>query len=504
METVSSGIVREDQAPVSSPVTPTPKRRNVAAGAKDDITGDASGVGSQTIAPDKLLQPDVDGCGLSGHADVLHQALAQSQPIPFRMPVSTGHTEDNQDDDPFGDAGLYGTVDATRCEQNTEAIASRDVMEDVASLAQNDTGQAEDSTTNDFVAPVAINQELHELSHELSQESPQDLSQDLPQEQLDKLSQEPSQLHELGHGLSQEQRDEMSQEQSHEQFHEQPCEQPHEDHGANTAASVLASFFTIQKEPEKEETAVVDGNGEDMQTTPLQQLQHQSLTQSSGTPEAQPVSPKGKQTQHAAAEPTRDHDSATSSLGARNGLVIIPIPPNYHKVRNLLWFKKTLCDSQPVPEAQPAPRTPSPKKPPRKAPGTSGARGARASKKTPSKVPAEIDTRSPPLTRSAKKKKVGEESATPAASPPPRATPIKRITLHFKRKPKVETGRDAALETEVEEESDQESSEVSGERGMEHGYFYDKDADELDVDAGDDAYVDAKGDVDAEDEAILL
>lgn len=459
METVSSGIIREDHAPVSSPVTPTPKRRNVVAGAKDDITGDASGVGSQTIAPGKLPQPDVDNCGPSSHAEVLHQALAQSQPIPFRTPVSTGQTGDNQDDDPFGDAGLSGTVDATRCEQITEAIASTDVVDDdVASLAQIDAGQAEDSTTSELVAPVAIDQEPHELSQELSQK----------------------------------------------QFHEQPCEQPHEDHGANTAASIPASFLTIQKEPEKEETAVLDGNGEDMPTTPLQQLQHQSPTQSSGTPKAQPASPKGKQTEHAAAEPTSDNDNAASSLGAGNGLVTIPIPPHYHKVRNLLWFKKTLSDSQPVPEAQPAPRTPSPKKPPRKAPGTSGARGARASKKTPSKVPAEIDTRSPPLTRSAKKKKAGEESATPAASPPPRATPIKRITLHFKRKPKVETDRDAALETEVEEESDQESSEVSGERGMEHGYFYDKDADELDVDAGDDAYVDAEGDVDAEDEAILL
>lgn len=498
MDTVSSGIIREDQAPVSSPVTPTPKRRNVAAGAEDDVIGDAGGVESQTINPDKPLQPVIDTYGSRSHAEVLHQTLAQSQPIPFRIPTSAGQSEDNQDDDPFGDAGLYETVDATRCEQNTEATASTDVVDEgVASLVPIDADQAEESTTNHFVAPVAINHEPHEPSHELSQE--------LPQEQLDKLSQEPSQLHQLGQELSQEQLDEMSQELSQEQFHEQPCEKLHEDHGANTAASILASHFTVQKEPEKEENARLDGSGEDMQTMPLQQLQHQSPTQSSATPEAQPASPKGKQTEHVAAEPASDNDSAAPSLGARNGLVIIPIPPHYHKVRNLLWFKKTLSQSQPMPEAQPAPRTPSPKKPARKAPGTSGARRTRASKKTPSKVPAEIETRSPPLTRSAKKnKKAGEESAIPAASPPPRVTPIKKITLHFKRKPKVEADRDSAQEPVGEDESNHESSEASGERGMEHGYFYDVDADELEADAGDHACAETEGDVDAEEEGILL
>lgn len=485
MDTTSSGIIREDHAPVSSPVTPTPKRRNGAAGAEVNVTGDANGVESQTMAPDKLPQPDVDKCGSSSHAEALHQALAQIQPIPFRIPVSNGQTEDNQDDDPFGGAGLYGNLDATRCEQNIEAIASTDVVdENVASLAQIDAGQAEDSTTNDFVAPVAIDQEPHELSHELSRE------------QLDEISQELSRLHKMSQ--------ELSRELSQEQFHEQPCEQSHEDHGANTAASILATSFTTETEPEKVETAVSEEIGRDMQTTPLPQTHLNSPTQSSGTPHARPASPKGEQVEQAPAESASNDGPAASNLGAPNALVTSPIPSQYGEVGNPHWFKETVTESQPAPEARPAPRTPSPKKPPRKAPVTSGARRTRASKKTPSKVPAEIDTWSPPVTRSAKKRKAEEESAAPAASPPPRVTPIKKITLHFKRKQKVETDCDPAPEPEDEDESNHESLEASGGRVMEHGYFYDVDGDEPDADAGDDAYADAEEDVDVEEEIMLL
>lgn len=486
VDTVSTGIIREDRAPVSSPVTPTPKRRNVAVGAEDDITGDAGGVESQTMTLDKLPQPDVENCGSRSHAEVLHQVLAQSQPISFRISVSNGQTEDNQDDDPFGDAGLYGNLDATRCEQNIEAIASTDVVdENIASLAQIDARQAEDSTPNDFVAPVAIDQEPHELSHEQLDEISQELSR------LDKMSQD---LPRLG---------ELSQEVSQEQFREQPCEQSHEDHSANAAASILATSFTMGTVPDNEETAVSEEIDKDIQTKPRPQTHLNPPTQSSGTPDAQSVSPRGKQVDQSPAEPASNDGSAASSLGAPKDLVTSPIPPHYHEARNLPWFQKTVAESQAAPEAHPAPRTPSPKKPPRKAPGTSAARRTRASKKTPSKVPAEIETWSPPVTRSAKKKKAAEELATLAASPPPRVTPIKKITLHFKRKPKAETDRDPVPEPEGEDESNQECSEASGERGMESGYFHDIDADEVDADVSDDAYADAEESVDAE-EVMLL
>lgn len=141
-------------------------------------------------------------------------------------------------------------------------------------------------------------------------------------------------------------------------------------------------------------------------------------------------------------------------------MVTIPIPSHYHRVRNFLWLQKSIAKVQPAPGGQPAPRTPSPKKPSKKAPGSSAARRTRTSKTTQSKTSysADDDNWSPALTRSAKKRNADalEESDTQEAPAAPRATPIKKITLHFNRKPKVETDGDAAPEPEKEEEEEEE------------------------------------------------
>lgn len=431
-------------------MTPTPKGRNGATGAEDDAAVDATDVESQTITPNRPLQTDFDTYGSASHTEDLRQAQAESQsrdvplPIPFRIPGPTGQPERSQGDDPFSDAGLHEAVDITGVEQETEVTGSMDsVGEDAIDSALVDAGKAEDNAMNELVAPSVIDQGPHE----------------------------------------------------------QPHEQPPEEIGASTAVSVPT---TTETEPVKEETAVLDAFDEDMQTTPLPQVHLQSQSQSRSSPDVQPASPKGKQVEEASAEPARDSDSATPTLNAANGLVTIPIPPHYHKVRNLLWLKKTVAESQP------APRTPSPKKPSKKASGTSGARRTRASKKTPSKAPADADdTWSPPHTRSAKKTaKVASEAATQEASPAPRATPIKRIILHFTRKPKTETDGDAASEPEEEEEeeSNQESSQASGEGGMESGSFHDLGADELGADADEDGDRIGYGDeiADSEDEVMLL
>ena len=108
-----------------------------------------------------------------------------------------------------------------------------------------------------------------------------------------------------------------------------------------------------------------------------------------------------------------------------------------------------------------------------------------------------------PAAAGAKKRKAEEESATRADSPPPRVTPIKKITLHFKRKPKAETDCDPAPESEGEDESNHESLEASGGWGMEHGSSYDIDAEGLDDGAGDDAYAHTKEDVNVEEEEVM-
>lgn len=439
---------------MSSPATPAPKGRHGATGAEDDAIGDASGAESQTITPDRPLQPGFDTYGSGSHTADLHQAHAQSlshdvsRPIPLRLLAPTGQPQGSQDDDPFSDAGFYEAWYVTGVEQETEATyLMDDLSEDAMYSAPIDAGKVKDAAMDDLVAPS-----------------------------------------EIDHG-------------PHEQFREQPFEQPHQEHGAGTAASVPT---TIEPGPVKEETALLEVF-EDMQTTSLPQVHLQPPSQSRSSPDAQPASPKGKQVREAPAVPASDKVSAAPTLDAPKGLVTIPIPPHYHKVRSLLWLKKTIAESQP------APRTPSPKKPAKKAPGTSGARRKRASKKTPSKAPADSDdTWSPPRTRSAKKTanaaRAARSAATQEVSPAPRATPIKRIILHFKRKPKTEDDGDAAPEPEDEEESSLQSSQRSGGVGIDCGSFYDLGADEpgaeADEDEGEDGYVDEGAD--AEEEVMLL
>lgn len=434
----------DESALVSSPVTPTPKGRNLAPGAEDEVTRDASGASSQSKNPYKPPQPDAGTCGSGSHVEDLHQAEAQShspdlsKPIPFHIPPSTGQPKGSQDDDPFSDVRLYGAVHIARGDQRAEATGSTDVVgEDAIYLSPVDAGQAENTATGGFVAP-------------------------------DKIDQEP-------HAQVSEHVYEQTYEQTHEQ--EQPHEQPHEEQGTQDSTNLP---ITTEAELEEKETAVLGAIDDDMQNMPLSQLQHQSPNQSLGTLDAQPASPKGKQVEKAPAESRKDHGSAIFSLNAPNGLVTIPIPPHYHKVRELLWFKKTIAESETAPEIQPAPRTPSPKKSHKKAPGTSRARRTQASKKTTSKAPADIeDSWSPPGSWSAKKAaEVAEAAAMQEASPAPRKTPIKKITLHFTRKPKFETDEGAAPEPEPEpeDESNQGSSGASGASGT-RGVDEDEDAD---------------------------
>lgn len=527
---------------MSSPVTPTPKSRNVASGAEDDVTRDASSVGSQTITPDKPLQPGNNIYGSGSHIEDLHQAQIQSHSHD-EYSASTRQLEGSQDDDLFSDTGLHEAVGAARVEQETEATGSTDVVRDnaVSSLPV-DAGQEEDSVVNDFVAPHVIDEEPCEqpLEEPLEEphgehgastaasvpntmetepekdetpvleaidESTQTAPLPHPQQQspTDILGETTVFSSPIDKGLAEESTinnfiaPHMINLEPHEQLHEQ--EQSHEEHGSSTAA---IGSNTMETEPEKEKTAVLETIDEDMSTVPPPHPQQQSPAQSFSIPDAQPASPKGKQVGEATIEPASDNDSAASSPDPRKGLVTIPIPPHYHEVRNYLWFKKSIAGAQPAPETQPGPRTPSPKKSRRKARGTSGAGRTRTSKKTSSKAPAnEGNNWSPRPTRSAKKAaneaKEAEAAATQAASPPPaRATPIKKITLHFTRKPKVESDDDAAPETEAEEEeededeSSRESTESSDEPGTEGGGFYDGNADELDPDA------------DAEEEVMLL
>lgn len=515
MDTVSTGTIREDRAPVSSPVTPTPKGRNVAAEAEGDVAGDSSGVGSQTRTPDRPLQPDIDAYGSGSRIEDTHRAQAQShsheasKPIPFRIPASTGQLEDHhQDDDPFSDTGRFEAVGAARVEQETEATGSKDVVcENAVSSPPVDAGQVEDSVTNELVAPHAIDKKPYRqpLDRPLEQplEEPHGVhgastaASVLNTMETEPEKEETSVLEAIGkdtqtaplphphqqystdivgkNAVSSSSIDRWLAEEStmnsfvashvinresHEQLHEQPHEQEqsHEEHGASTAAIDL---IVTEVEPENEETAVLQTIEEDMRTVPPPHPQKHSPALSFSIPDAQPASPKEKQVDEATTELASDNESPASSLDAPKCLVTIPIPPHYHEVRNYLWFKKSIADAQPAPETQTEPRTPSPKKPPQKAPGTSGARRTRTSKKTPSKAPADDDNWSPRLTRSSKKAaeeaEEAEAAATQEASPPPRATSIKKIILHFTRKPKVETDGDAAPETEAEEESSQEA-----------------------------------------------
>lgn len=550
MDTVSTVTIRDDRAPVSSPVTPTPKGRNVAAEAEGDVAGDSSGVGSQTTPPDRPLQPDIDAYGSGSHIENTHQAQAQShshaasKPIPFRIPASTGQLEDHQDDDPFSDAGRYEAVDAARVEQETEATGSKGVVcENAVSPLQVDAGQVEDIVTDDVAAPHVIDEKPYEQplerplqeSHGMhgastaasvlntvetepeKEETPllEAIGKDaqtapLPHPHqhyptgivgktavssspIDRWLAEESTMNSFlaSHVINREPHGQL-----HGQLHEQ--EQSHEEHGASM---VSIDLIAMEVEPEKEETAVLQTIDEDMRTVPPSHPQKHSPALSLSIRDAQPASPKEKQVDEATTELASDNESAVSSVDAPKWLVTIPIPLDYHEVRNYLWFKKSIADAQPAPETQTEPRTPSPKKPPKKAPGTSGARHTRASKKTPSKAPADDDNWSPRLTRSAKKAaKEAEAAATQAASPPPRATPIKKIILHFTRKPKVDTDDNAAPETEAEEESSRESMESSDEPGMEVGSLYDGHADEPDPDADENEDEDAN----AEEEVMLL
>lgn len=447
---MSTGSVRGDRVLGTSHVTPTPKGRHVAVEAKGDATGEASGLGSQIITPDKPLQPDIDIYGSGSQTEDAPQTQGQShsdttwKAIPFRLQASTGQPRGSQDDDPFSDTVLHEAVDVTRDEKETEAMGSTNVGdEDAVSTSLIDAGQAEDCAIIGLVAPDVIDQEPLERPYERPYEEHHD--------------------------------------QHHEQHHE------HEKHGALTAASVPT---TMEKEPENVEAAVLEAIDKDMLTTPIPQRHHQAPVHSFTTFESPPPSPKGKQVVHAPASSPSDSTPAISSLDAVNGLITIPIPPHYSRVRDLLWFMKSTAEA----EFQPAPRTPSPNKRPRVASGTS----AKRRKRTP-KNPSKADVlTSPAITRSGKKQAL-EASDTQADSPTPPPTLIKKIILHFTRKSKGDTEGEAAPEPEPEpeEESDQETSETSDQPGTRDFGFYGSDADELDVDEDEDE------DADAEEEVIL-
>ena len=426
---MSTGILRGDRVPVTSPVTPTPKGRHVAMEAEGDVTGDASGLGSQTVTPDKPLQPDIDIYGSRSQTEDMHQAQTQShfeatsRAIPFRLPASTGQPQGSRDGDPFSDTGLYEAMAVTRSEQETDVTASTDVVdEEAVSSSRDDAGQARDSAMNDFAPNV--------------------------------FDQEP-----LG----------------------RPHENAREKHGAPKAASVSN---TTEKESKKLEAAVLEAVDEDMPITSIPQPHHQSPTHSF-TFDSQPPSPKGRQVVHAPAGTPSDSPPATSILDAVNGLVTITIPPHYSLVRDRLWSIKLTAEA----ETRAAPRTPSPKKRPRAASGTS----AKRRKRTPKNPPKAAVATSPALTRSAKKKAL-EAPATRPASPAPRPTSIKRIVLHFTRKPKIDTDGEAAPEPEPEqeEESGPESSEPSDQPGTRDPGCYGSDADELDTDKDEDEDADGK------------
>lgn len=350
------------------------------------------------MTSDQPLQPGIDTHGSGSHTKDMHGAQEPSQihdtptPIPFRIQPSAGKPEDYQRGDPFSDAGPYEALDAAEVEQEAGVTSSIDVADEDA----------------DSAAPVDAGQAEEGTMNDFAAPVVTD-------------------------------------------------EELHEQRGASTAASVPSAMET---EPENKETAVLETIDEDMATTPKAHPQQQSPTQSFSTPNAQPASSKGKQAAAAPAEPASDSDYAESGLDASNGVVTIPIPAHYHQVRNFLWLQKSIAEAQPAPGGQPAPRTPSPKKPPKRTPASSAVRRGRASKKTSSKTisSADDDNWSPRLTRSAKKgrEEVLEESDTQEAPAAPRATPIKKITLHFTRKSKVETEDDAAPEPEEEEQDEDE------------------------------------------------
>lgn len=338
--------MRGDGAYVSSPVAPTPKKRHIVLESEGDVTGDTSGVGSQTTTSERLSQPDINTHGVGSQTENMCQARVErhfhdtSKAIAFRFPASIGRSEGTQGNDPLSHADFYEAMDIAQDEPDTEATGWEDVLGESASpWLLIDARQAEDGTMGYFSAANVIDQG--------------------PQDDI--------------HG------------------------QPHEKHEATTGASTT----TIADQSKKGDTTVFAGIGEDAMTGSLSHPHHQDPAHSFTTSVAQPTSLKGKQVELAPGVSASDNGSEA--------------------------------------EAQAAPRTPPPIRPPRR---TRAAKNALQA----------TDTRSPAATRSAKKKKATEAAATQAALPPPRKGP-RKIILHFKRKSKGKTDANVAPESEAVGES---------------------------------------------------
>lgn len=234
-----------------------------------------------------------------------------------------------------------------------------------------------------------------------------------------------------------------------EQRHEETHAQPHEKHEAITVDTVTTTAHTESK---KGDDAIFAGIGEFTWTGSATQPHHDSPTQSSTTSVAQPTSQDGKQVKQAPEASASENRLATPSPDAR--------------------YMKTASEA----ETQPAPSTPGPE--PFKASSESM---ATRRTRTPKDAFQAADTRSPPITRNAKK--ATEATAPRIASPTPRKRPTK-IILHFKRKSKGKSDAADASESEQVGDDKPESTEISG------------DAQELSADADENA--------DSEEEVMLL
>ncbi|KAI3401135.1 hypothetical protein diail_281 [Diaporthe ilicicola] len=323
---VSTGTLRGDHGQISSPVTPTRKDGRVNTGVQGDVTGDATGVGSRIIPPDVPLQPDATGSATQ--AEDLHEAGAEihhDAPMPSELPVSSVQAEDIREAQAVEGVDFIQHGDTRPLEaENVPGVVlkivttgSADVMaEEAVSSALVDAAQSEDNGTNSYVASDAVNQR------------------------------HPKQLFE----------------------HEQQLHEPHDEHhGATTGLSVPTSMDT---KPEEVGPAALQAMDEDVSTGPQTPPRPQSPTQSFTTPGVEPSIPKGKQVAQA---------PAASKLEAANGWVKIPIPPDYHKVKTLLWFMNST-----TPKEQPRRN---PKKPPKRTPKKATASGTSA---TPTKTPRKI------------------------------------------------------------------------------------------------------------------
>ncbi|KAJ0117248.1 hypothetical protein J7T55_003658 [Diaporthe amygdali] len=215
------------------------------------------------------------------------------------------------------------------------------------------------------------------------------------------------------------------------------CEEHHEGHSAKTTP-ILPT--TMKIEPEEVDRTVL-GKVDTKPPTEPPQAQVQFPTQSFSDFDAQPPSPKGKEVARAPAASTTGATPALSSLDETNGWVRIPIPQHYSRVRNKLWFIKSITPIQPAPPTK-TPKKATPKKPaPKKA--------------TPKKT-----------------------SKTPSKSVATKATPSKiRLSLNRKAKNKTDVDADPVHEADIREES-----ASSHKPDMQSAGYYDEGTDDPDAD----------------------